>query len=706
MPPKIYAEAVIRSASMESLLQTGLLVESKNVSLFHAPPDRLAVAAARLEKAGFDVLDKTGKISINIAAPPEIYERSFGTTLEVVERPVTKELGLPSSAAFVNSIDQKPFGEIDVANTHWSDILDGVAINDPAYYLQSPVSSAVPPPTNARYLQVPDELADALSARLAHEQGITGKGIKVVVVDSGCFTEHKFFKHHRYKLNVALGPGSRDRHRDDNGHGTGVAANVFAVAPHVDLTVVKADVALGNKARNINSTAAFRKAVSLNPDIISCSWGSDLRRPDQLSSSHKVLAAEISEAVRQGIVVIFAAGNGQWGFPSQHRDVIAVGGVYKHLEGSLKGRLEASNYASSFISTIYRNRQVPDVCGLVGQLPDAAYIMLPVAPGSVMDRGRSLMGDETEATDGWAAFSGTSSAAPQLAGACALLEQFVPGLSPLKTRDILRDTAHDIREGRSNPASGGGKARAGPDLATGYGLTVAHRALQAAKASMRNTAQAIETSISKRITLREDRKVMSVKHHKTYRNPIQRRQNMKLEFPKLEANLEEISWELQEVLEKYIQEGKIEDIQLLISESNFVTRSPIDKAAYALRKSLSECFEKTSGSIISNKVEKKHVFAAQGLLKLGRYQATAIQLLTDTLKHKKMLGDSIIEALSECSSEISSFDGNKINEHFSFYEEVCIPNPNCGGKRVLHELYRYPNGESKLILKPGCQGCN
>jgi hypothetical protein len=66
--------------------------------------------------------------------------------------------------------------------------------------------------------------------------------------------------------------------------------------------------------------------------------------------------------------------------------VLAVGGV--HARENLVGNdffLEASNYASSFDSLIYPGRHVPDFCGLVGMKPLAAYIMLPVPPGSSID---------------------------------------------------------------------------------------------------------------------------------------------------------------------------------------------------------------------------------------------------------------------------------------------------------------------------------
>ena len=114
---KIYAEAVVRSASGESLLRSSpKLITSKTISLFHAGADARLLAAERLRAEGFEVLD-IGSTSINIAASPEVYERSLGANLDVIERPVVKETGQRSMAAFINSVDQKPFGEIDISDT-------------------------------------------------------------------------------------------------------------------------------------------------------------------------------------------------------------------------------------------------------------------------------------------------------------------------------------------------------------------------------------------------------------------------------------------------------------------------------------------------------------------------------------------------------------------------------------------------------------
>jgi subtilisin family serine protease len=162
--------------------------------------------------------------------------------------------------------------------------------------------------------------------------------------------------------------------------------------------------------------------------------------------------------------------------------VISAGGVFRHPDGTL----EASNYASGFASSVYPGRNCPDVSGLVGMRPRAAYIMLPLPPGCAIDVGLAggthPAGDETTGNDGWAAISGTSAAAPQIAGACALVKQACPRLTPAEVRAVLQETAVDVSGGSANAVCGLSQpAATGPDLATGHGLVDAHKAVLAAK---------------------------------------------------------------------------------------------------------------------------------------------------------------------------------------------------------------------------------
>jgi subtilisin family serine protease len=229
----------------------------------------------------------------------------------------------------------------------------------------------------------------------------------------------------------------------------------------------------------VNTTAAFNAAVGLGPDIITNSWSRDRRNPP-LTAADQVLAAAVANAVASGIIVVFSAGNGRFGFPGQHPDVISAGGVYLAPDGSLT----ASNYASGFVSLLYSGRNSPDLCGLVGLLPRAMYIMLPLQEGCEIDQGNAggshPNGDETGSQDGWAAFSGTSAAAPQLAGVAALIKEACPRLTPAEVRDVMRSTARDVTTGSSHPNTGG-TAGTGFDTATGAGLVDAHRAVLMAK---------------------------------------------------------------------------------------------------------------------------------------------------------------------------------------------------------------------------------
>jgi subtilisin family serine protease len=467
MPNVIFAQASPKSIGGVSMFEAQGQINADTIENFLSDESRNAPAVEALQRAGFEVL-QVSDFTINIAAPRSVYEEAFKTKLFIESKPVIKGQGKEDMAEFIDSRETDLPGLITTEGTQFADLLEGVAIEEPRYFM-APVATFNPPLKAYWHLHPPGDLSAALNADRAHRAGLTGRGVKVAMVDSGWF-RHPYFTVRGYNAaNAILGPGATSPLTDESGHGTGESANIFAVAPDAQLLPVKMSFT--------NTIGAFNAAVGLGPHIITCSWGGD-KQNGPLTAADMVLAAAVAAAVRAGIIVVFSAGNGQFGFPGQHPDVISAGGTFMNSDETL----QASNYASGFMSSIYPNRSVPDLCGLVGMRPKAIYIMLPLQPGDDIDvrnsGGTHPNGDQTLNNDGWAAFSGTSAAAPQLAGAAALVKQACPRLTPQEVREVLMKSARDVTTG---VCFQGFSAAAGFDQATGAGLVDVHKAAMIAK---------------------------------------------------------------------------------------------------------------------------------------------------------------------------------------------------------------------------------
>lgn len=466
-PDRVYFEAVVPSQTGASLFSTDAAPEYEGLEAYRPPPGRVAQAAAAMQRLGFTVRH-LGTFSVSGDIPRERWEEVFGTQVEQRSQPFSSAHPEAGELRFLAHMADVPF-TIPAE-------LDGLV--DRAYPQLPPTffASPLPPRVGYHHLRVPADVALLLRASSVHKEGVTGDGALVAMTDTG-FYRHPFYDWHGYSYQATLAPDAVDVEVDDNGHGTAEAANIFAVAPDIDFVGVK----MGG-----NATLAFKTAADLYPAVLTNSWGYHLPGETELPNFLKPLEAAVTEAVTErGVAVCFSAGNGHVAFPGMMPDVISVGGV--HARETLSGDdfdLEASDYASSFDSMIYPGRHVPDVCGLVGMQPRAAYIMLPVQPGCEIDTG--LAGgsfpdaDETAADDGWAVISGTSASSPQIAGLCALLRQAQPGLSPALIKALLRASARDVTVGNS---AMGQPAGPGHDGATGAGLVDAHRAYVLARST-------------------------------------------------------------------------------------------------------------------------------------------------------------------------------------------------------------------------------
>jgi subtilisin family serine protease len=471
-------------------------------------PDPLLVDQAIhfLSRRGFRPT-RRGPLTYSVRATRAVYEETFGTRLEAVKLDPKQDYAFHSFYFPPQGAPWSPPAEL-------ADIIDDAYIQWPHIYMASrrpasrkptargakrrqPRTPAVmlaqgaamagvagispnPPKVDFYHLNIPDGVAGLLNVPQVHSAGTTGKGVRVAMVDTGFAHSHPYFVSRHYNSSVDLAPHAINDATDPNGHGTGESANLFAVAPDITFIGIKVD-----NDNDANSGASmlegFQQALLHNPQIISLSMGYDLRNADwtqqsELPNNLAALEAEIQAAVAKGIVVVFSAGNGHFSFPGMMPNVISAGGVFVDQDGSM----QASSYASAFQSKIYPGRSVPDFCGLVGMLPRAMYIELPVPPGSEIDKEMSLPddqnnpGDSTTVNDGWGLFSGTSAAAPQLAGVCALLLQKNPGLTPSDIKSILRRSARSVTQGAANPTSSdnniGEPAGPGDTGAAGAGL--------------------------------------------------------------------------------------------------------------------------------------------------------------------------------------------------------------------------------------------
>ena len=434
-------------------------------------------AITYLKKMGFDITAE-GAMSMSIRGTKREFEQLFKTKLALKSQET--EYGPTHTTRRFFTPEQKPDDEWH-GNEKLYNLIDDAYIQWPHVYMNQRFDRTLPsplPPQTLDFSLSPSDVAVLLGAEKAHRQGITGKDVKVAMIDSGFAQKHPYFVERGYNTTTVLGPDANEPDEDGNGHGTGESANLLAMAPDVEFVGVKLDRE-DDPSRGASILEGIQTALQHNPQIISVSLGFDLRDRatglprTTLPNSLAALRAEIKAAVDDGVVVVFSAGNGHISFPGMMPEVISAGGVFVDSFGGM----EASDYASAFTSKIFSGRKVPDFSGLVGRSANSAnYIMLPIPPHCEIDRSNATV-DGTQPNNGWGAFSGTSAAAPQLAGACALLLQKDPSLTPHDVRDALATTARAVKFGNANPASNPGSRPLTGKAATGTGLIDVSKAL-------------------------------------------------------------------------------------------------------------------------------------------------------------------------------------------------------------------------------------
>jgi hypothetical protein len=299
-----------------------------------------------------------------------------------------------------------------------------------------------------------------LNASYAYGEGATGAGIVVAVVDTGVNSSHPEFTG---RIDPASTDVAGDRGFDDlDGHGTGVAGVIAAnrdgramhgVAFEARIMAIRADSpdscevdgGEGCTFSDRNTARAIDHAVQNGAAVINLSLGRD----GELGDNATLTFAAMRRAADAGVLMVVSSGNQDEeedepdpspGFPANFASdpgadgyVVAVGSVnFDGVISSFSNRARGAE--TSFL----------------------------VAPG---ERILTPFADDEEGDPQYVLFSGTSFAAPYVAGALALLLDAFPNLTGAEALSILFETAQDLGE-------------PGPDEIYGQGLVDLEAAFQ------------------------------------------------------------------------------------------------------------------------------------------------------------------------------------------------------------------------------------
>jgi serine protease AprX len=433
----------------------------RDIEGFRPQPLAVKRVIRELKRLGFKIVHE-GTFGIAASGSAKLIEETLKIRLAIQARPrqtslrATQNFALSYESPSPEDLYVAPVESLTVRSTI-NDYIDDFIFTPPP--LMSATLSTVEP--SHSYFGID---ATAIRRLLSVPDNSGGDGIKIAIIDTG------FFKHPYYSANQFRYRPTRTRAQpapesDIDGHGTTLAYNVFAVAPRA--------IVMGFK-KTEPPEIALEDAFAAGADIISCSWGWDREQ------TRPLLELVIKDIIAKGSIVLFSSGNGELSWPGSMSEILSIGGVYVDKQG----QLEASNYASGFVSSLSGGRRGPDVCGLCGQKPKGIYITLPCPPNSDIDKGMASGGqifpggDETKPNDGWICASGTSSATPQIAGVIALMVEKARAKGQTLTledvRTILKETATPVERGNS---AQGVPAVGHPNVAVGFGLVNAAAAL-------------------------------------------------------------------------------------------------------------------------------------------------------------------------------------------------------------------------------------
>ena len=311
-----------------------------------------------------------------------------------------------------------------------------------------------------------------IKADKAWDLGYTGKGVVVAVLDSGTNFDHADIKDHLWNGNGKYGynvhsPNSLPSDEGSNGHGShcagivcgdGTSGQMTGVAPDATLMTIK--IIGGGRCTAANLVEGVEKAAELGADIISLSVGRE--NPDENRALFRQTFTNLLN--KFGIAAAVACGNDgnsstnpapdnvrtpgdcppPWISPDQQGNaggltsVISVGAVNENnvvSPSSSKGPVTWQNISG------YNDYPYNPGIGLIR--PDIA------APGE------NVYSIRHDANNTYWGKSGTSQAAPCVAGVMALMLEKNPDLTPADLCRIIETTAVKLTATKSNSTGAG-----------------------------------------------------------------------------------------------------------------------------------------------------------------------------------------------------------------------------------------------------------
>jgi serine protease AprX len=296
---------------------------------------------------------------------------------------------------------------------------------------------------------------------------LDGAGVAVAVLDSGITPTHPDLDGGKV-IGFKDLVGFKTNAYDDNGHGTHVSAiaagdgdasggQFRGVAPAASIVSVKVLSSSltgsgGEVVSGIDWVLANRNSFGVPIRMIVLSLQSE---PGLCSNGSDTVSAAVDEAHARGMLVVVAAGNGGPGLCSIGAPAAAAGAL---TVGAMADTSEDGFQLAAF------SARGPTRHGTIK--PDV------VAPGV----------DITSAAppSGYATRSGTSMAAPFVAGVAALMLDANPALSSQQLKETIMNTAIDWGRSGDNTTPG----FAGRDIDYGAGRLDAYAAIRAAGAGL------------------------------------------------------------------------------------------------------------------------------------------------------------------------------------------------------------------------------